>query len=228
MTSIAKAILAAVATLTLSVSAMALTFDSNVPANIKAQATDDLTFMYQLQGNGQTPFHQEIFKSVDGKAYQAFFESHIQALGMNDCGGGAAVACVIPFFNPHKMWLTKNFVDFSHPQIARLMVMFHESRHSETEHGNWAHDYCPTPFLDKDGKDMKSIWTGAPLAGEPACDSTYKGSYGSSTVLLANVSKYCSNCSDKVKMDANIYAMDQLGRIDDEQVKQSMIDDFAK
>jgi hypothetical protein len=228
MTSLAKGLMAATVTLTLSASAMALEFDSDVPANIKQQATEDLNFMYQLQGSGQTPFHQQIFKSLDGKAYKEFFESHIQSLGMDSCGGGAAVACVIPYYDAHKMWLTQNFVNFSHPQIARLMVMYHESRHSESAHGFWMHDTCPTPFLDKDGHDMKSIWTGAPLAGEPACDSTAFGSYGSSTILLANVAKYCSNCSDKVKMDANIYATDQLGRIDKEQVKQSMIDDFAK
>lgn len=223
-----KAVLAVLATLAMSASAMALEFDSNVPANIKSQAMDDLNFMYQLQGNGQTPFHKEIFQNLDGKTYQSFFESHITSLGMDDCGGGAAVACVIPYYDSHKMWLTSNFVNFSHPQIARLMVMYHESRHAETQHGNWPHDTCPTPFLGQDGKDMTSIWTGAKLEGQPACDSTYKGSYGSSTVLLANVAKYCSNCTDKVKMDANVYAQDQLGRIDEPSVKQAMIDDFAK
>jgi len=209
-----------------STSALALNFDKNVPANIKAQMLDDLTFINQLQGNGATPFHKQIYGQVDGATYQKFFESHINELGMDDCGGGAAVACVIPFFSPHKMWLTKNFVQFSHPQIARLMVVYHEARHSESEHGNWGHDYCPTPFLDDNGKDMTSIWTGASLAGQPACDSTAFGSYGSSTIMLKNVSKFCSNCTDKVKMDADMYSTDQLGRIDDPKVKASMIADF--
>ena len=124
------------------------------------------------------------------------------------------------------MWLTQNFIKFSHPQIARLMVVYHESRHSEVAHGNWAHDTCPTPFLDANGHDMKSIWTGASLAGEPACDSTQFGSYGSSTILLKNVAMYCTNCGDKVKMDADLYATDQLGRIDRPDVKQAMINDF--
>ena len=73
---------------------------------------------------------------------------------------------------------------------------------------------------------MASIWTGAKLEGQPACDSTAFGSYGSSTILLKNVAKFCSNCTDKVKMDADMYATDQLGRIDDAQVKASMIADF--
>ena len=89
------------------------------------------------------------------------------------------------------------------------------------------HDTCPRPFLDANGKDMTSIWTGAKLEGQPACDSTYQGSYGSSTIMLKNVAKFCTNCSDKVKMDADIYANDQLGRIDRPNVKKAMQDDFA-
>ena len=204
----------------------AINFDKNVPANIQKQMVEDLDFINQIQGNGQTPFHKSIYGNVDGATYKKFFETHIEAVGMNSCGGGAAVACVIPFLNPNKMWLTKNFVEFSHPQVARVMIVYHEARHSESEHGNWGHDTCPTPFLDENGKDMASIWTGAKLAGQPACDSTEKGSYGSSTIMLKNISKFCANCSDKVKMDADMYAIDQLGRIDQPKVKAAMLADF--
>ncbi len=204
----------------------ALKFDKNVPANIQTQMLEDLAFIGQIQGNGQTKFHQEIFAQVDGPTYKTFFETRIFEVGMNACGGGSAVACVMPFFNPNKMWLTKNFTDFSHPQVARSMVVFHEARHSESKNGNWAHDNCPTPFLDEAGKDKTSIWTGARLEGQPACDSSYKGSYGSSTVMLKNIAKFCANCSEKVRMDADIYAMDQLGRISVPAVKDAMIADF--
>ena len=206
--------------------AQALTYDSDVPAAIQTQMADDLAFMNQIQGSGQTKLHKQIFGAVDGKTYQNFFETRIQSVGLDDCGGGKAVACVMPFSDPNKMWLTPNFIKFSHPQIARMMVVYHESRHSESAHSNWPHDTCPTPFLDENGKTMVSIWTGATLAGEPACDSTPLGSYGSSTILLKNVSLNCSNCSAKVKMDADLYATDQLGRIDKASVKAAMIADF--
>jgi hypothetical protein len=207
-------------------SAFAVNFDSDVPPAIAKQMSEDLVFMYTLQGANQTPFHKEIYGSLSGAAYQKFFESHIKAVGLDDCGGGAAVACVIPFYDQNKMWLTQNFIKFSHPQIARLMVVFHEARHAEGNHGNWGHDTCPTPFLDENGKEKVSIWTGAKLAGEPACDSTQYGSYGSSTILLKNVAKNCDNCGDKVKMDADLYATDQLGRIDRADVKKAMLADF--
>lgn len=217
----------ALLSLVLGLNAHALSYDSDVPADIKTQMTNDLAFMNQLTGSSQTPFHKEIFGAVDGPTYQKFFETRITAVGMDSCGGGMAVACVQPMFNPNKMWLTQNFVKFSHPQVSRMMVVYHESRHSETKNGNWMHSNCPRPFLDPNGQDMKSIWTGAKLEGQPACDSSYKGSYGSSTIMLKNIAKFCTNCSDKVKMDADMYATDQLGRIDRPAVKQAMLNDFA-
>lgn len=213
--------------LVLGLQVQALTFDSDVPKDIQNQMVQDLGFMNQLTGSGQTSFHKQIFNEVSGSAYKTYFETRITSVGVDDCGGGAAVACVQPFFDPNKMWLTNNFIKFSHPQVARMMVVYHEARHSETRSGNWMHDNCPRPFRDENGKDMVSIWTGAKLAGEAACDSTYLGSYGSSTILLKNINKFCSNCSDKVKMDADIYAMDQLGRIDRADVKKAMLADFA-
>ncbi len=203
-------------------------FDDNVPQNIKDQMLNDLAFMAGIQGNGATPLHSEIFGKVDGAGYKNWFESRVTGIGMNSCGGGKAVACVIPFMDPSKMWLTQNFVKFSHPQVSRMMVVYHEARHTESQNGNWGHATCPTPFLDKDGNEMKSIWTGATLAGEPACDETPMGSYGSSTILLKNISKFCTNCTDKVKMDAGLYADDQFGRIIDEGAKQQMINDLYK
>lgn len=210
----------------LAVKANAVSFDTDVPQNIQAQMNDDLAFINQVQGSGRTPLHKQIYGDVAGSAYKGFFETHITSVGMDSCGGGAAVACVQPFFDPNKMWLTKNFVQFSHPQVARLMVVYHEARHAETNHGSWGHDTCPRPFRDQNGKDMVSIWTGAKLEGQPACDSTALGSYGSSTIMLKNISKFCANCTDKVKMDADIFAMDQLGRIDRPDVKKAMLADF--
>jgi hypothetical protein len=206
--------------------AHALSFDSDVPQDIQNQMVQDLGFINQLTGSGQTPFHKQIFNEVSGSAYKTFFETRITSVGVDDCGGGAAVACVQPFFDPNKMWLTENFIKFSHPQVARMMVVYHEARHSESKNGNWMHANCPRPFLDENGKDKVSIWTGAKLEGQPACDSTYQGSYGSSTIMLKNISKFCSNCTDKVKMDADIYAMDQLGRINRPDVKKAMLADF--
>ena len=205
-----------------------LVFDADVPADIQAQMRADMAFMGTIKGGNATPLHKKIFGSVDGATYVNFFNTRVSGIGMDDCGSAKAVACVIPFQDPSKMWLTQNFIKFDHPQISRMMIVFHEARHTESRNGNWPHATCPTPFLDANGKDMVSIWTGATLAGEPACDVTPLGSYGSSTILLKNVQKYCTNCTDKVKMDAGLYADDQMGRITDDGARQQMETDFTK
>ena len=207
-------------------SAWAFTFDTDVPADIQTQMTTDLGFMNGIQGSATSPLHQQIYGSVSGTDYAKFFSSHVTAVGLNDCGDKNAVACVIPFFDSSKMWITQNYIKFSHPQVARLMVVFHEARHTEDAQSNWPHANCPTPFLDDAGHDMVSIWTGASLAGRPACDSTPFGSYGSSTILLKNLSKNCSNCSEKVKLDAGMYADDQIGRITSAQAKSDIKKDI--
>jgi hypothetical protein len=220
--------LALVLALAAPVSAFSYTFDSDVPSDIQAQMLADLNFVGTIQGSGASGLHQQIFGQVDGGAYTKFFSSRVTKVGMSGCGDQEAVACVIPipFFGTTKINLTENYIKFSHPQIARLMVVFHESRHTESKNNNWPHATCPTPFLDANGNDMKSIWTGAPLAGEPACDSTPFGSYGSSMIMLKNIQKFCTNCTDKVKADAGLYADDQFGRITDAKAIQEMKSDL--
>jgi len=206
--------------------ASAYTFEDKVPADIKAQMVNDLGFMDTIQGEKTSALHQQIFGQVQGPNYTKFFESRVTHIGMDSCGGGKAVACVIPFYGSSKMWLTENFIKFSHPQISRMMVVFHEARHTEVKNNNFPHATCPVPFKDADGTDMKSIWTGATLAGEPACDRTPFGSYGSSMIMLKNIQKFCTNCTDKVKMDAGIYADDQFKRVIDQNAIQAIRKDL--
>jgi hypothetical protein len=196
---------------------VALQFASDVSAELRGQLEADLAFVATIRGQQASPLHRSIFGDVDGQAYDRFFRSRVTFVGRHDCGSANAVACVIPpifgLGTTSKIWLTENYVRFSHPQIARLMILFHEARHTEHLHGFWRHAYCPNPFVDADGNPMVSVWTGAPLAGEPACDETPRGSYGSSLIMLKNIAKFCTNCGDKVRVDAGIYADDQLGRI---------------
>lgn len=206
--------------------ALGFKFDEDVPADIQKQMLGDLAFIGSIQGSGGSGLHQKIFGMVSGSAYTQFFESRVRAIGMNDCGNGNAVACVIPFLGSSKMWLTNNFVRFSHPAVARMMIVFHEARHTEVRNGNWSHARCPSPFKDAQGNDMKSIWTGAKLAGQPACDVTPFGSYGSSMIMLKNIQKFCSNCTEKVRMDAGLYADDQFGRVTSAEARGQIQEDL--
>lgn len=191
-------------------------FGSEVPEKIKNQVTNDLKVMSSFTSNEASALHKEIFGEVNGKIYMEWLESRITRIGLNDCGNdGKAVACVIPFLGHSKIWLTKNYTELDHPMIAKLSVLYHEARHTETENGNWSHARCPTPFKNEKGKDVVSIWTGAVLAGRPACDITPYGSYGSALILMKNIQKFCTNCSEKIRMDAGIYGDGHLDRITD-------------
>ena len=203
----------------------ALTFSPQVPAAVKQQVLDDLKLIGSVKAVGTTPLHKSIFGDVSGANYTKFFEARMNKVGMG-CGSGNAVACVKPYQSNTTMFLTENYIKFSHPAIARLMVVFHEARHGEGQNGNWHHAVCPTPFIGEDGKEIKSIWTGATLAGEDACDISPLGSYGSSTIMLKNISKFCTSCNSKMKLDADIYAMDQLKRISNKAAKEKMLVDF--
>lgn len=203
--------------------AAAPAFDANVPANIKQQMLQDLGFVATITGKKTSPLHTKIYGAVSGADYDRFFATRVKSVGMNNCGSATAVACVIPYSDPSKMWLTQNYIKFSHPQIARLMIVFHESRHTEERNSFWHHADCPDPFTDAQGHDVVSIWTGASLVGaDGACDITPFGSYGSSAIMLKNIQRYCANCTEKVQMDAGLYADDQLNRIVDAKAKADM------
>ena len=202
-----------------------LKYDANVAPAVKKQMEDDIVFINSISGTKPTPLFTQIFGKMDGATLSQWLLSRVKSVGYEVRNDGA-VAYVMSF-QPSKMWLTQNFVQFSHPTVARLMIVYHEARHTEVKHGNFSHATCPTPFKDENGKDMKSIWTGRLLQGEAACDNTPFGSYGSSTIFLRNVADNCETCSEKVKMDADLYAIDQIGRVTNANAKEQMKQDFG-
>lgn len=202
-----------------------LKYDANVAPAVKQQMEEDIVFIKSINGAKATPLYTQIFGQMEGTILTNWMLSRVKSVGYEVRSDGA-VAYVMTLM-PWKMWLTQNFVQFSHPAIARLMIVYHEARHTEVKHGNFSHATCPTPFKDEKGNDMKSIWTGRLLQGEAACDNTAFGSYSSSTILLRNVAMNCDTCSEKVKMDADIYATDQIGRVTNPKAKEQMKQDFS-
>ena len=209
--------------------ATAAAFDADVPEATQAQILNDLAFVRAIQGATASGLHRQIFGLVDGPTYGRFFDSRVKAIGMDDCGGGpSAIACVIPFRDPAKMWLTQNYLKYNQPQISRLDTVFHEARHTESEHHNWHHALCPIPFKDENGNDVRGILSGRLMEGLNACDVTPFGSYGTGMIMLKNIQKFCSNCTDKVRMDAGIYGDDTCNRIIDPDAKKAIREDLYR
>jgi hypothetical protein len=208
--------------------AVAPDFDKDVPADLQRQLGLDLAFVGSLSGKNTSPLHNQIFGQMGGPSYLRFFADRIKMVGLYDWDKKPVVACVIPSISPAKMWLSGSYIKTSQPQIARIMIVFHESRHGDPENENWRHVNCPDPFRDANGKDMLSILTGVPLAGKPGCDASPLGSYGSSIIMLKNIQRYCTNCTEKVRMDAGLYADDQLARITDSNARNAIRNDVYK
>jgi len=204
--------------------ASAIQFDSDVPAAVREQVQDDLGMVAGLRGGAGSRLHREIFGDVSGATYAKWFNRRVNQAGRSLCWEDNAVACVLTAWE-NKIWFSPNYTSFSHPQIARLMVIFHEARHTEAAEGFWPHRKCPTPFLDEQGNEVRSIWTGSSLAGEMACDDEAKGAYGIAVIFLKNIAKNCTSCTEKVKMDAELYGTDQLNRITNSVYRRELSED---
>jgi hypothetical protein len=209
----------------------ALTFNKQVPENIKAQVLQDLTFVEGLQGNATSSVYVSIFgkNTLSGTDLKSFFEKRISKVNMDGCGGGGGVAaCVEPNVDMNTMFLTKNYVTFSVPQIFRLSIIFHESRHTEAAHDNWFHVNCPVPYRDESGHDIVGIISGLKMEGLPACDTVIAGAYGLQATFLKNIANVCTNCSEKTLMDAELFGNDTIRRISDLPARKKLKDDLEK
>lgn len=204
-------------------------FGKEVPEKVRTQVSTDLQLVETFIGNTKSELHNEIFGNLDGQAYLDWFKKRVTRIGLHTCGGGGAskpVACVIPSLGASKIWLTKYYTEADRPTMSKVSTLFHEARHTEVENGTWSHAQCPTPFKDENGKDYISKLTGAKLEGQFACDTTPYGSYGSALILLKNISKFCTNCTEKVRMDAGIYSDASLDRFIDQDAKKALKDDL--
>ena len=195
-------------------------FDSTVTPKMKGEVLGDLSFIQTVTSARASPLHQEIFGMVNGSNYIRWFTQRVFEFGVDLDAGPTTVAYHTDEF-VNKIFVGGNYVNGGYPQIARLMTLFHEARHTETEHDFWEHAKCPRRF------PHRSIWTGADISGGYACEDNAYGSYSSVSVMLNNISKFCSNCSAKVKADAKLYSDDQVLRVIDGDAMAKLQADFA-
>ena len=209
----------------------AIKFKSAVPETIKAQMLKDLELTESFEGTATSKLYLNIFGAsiLEGTGLNQFFEQRIKEVDMDDCGGGNSVAaCVQTFVAPNTMFLSENFVKNDFPQVYRISIVFHEARHTEITNGGWPHKVCPTPYLDEQGRDIVGKISGMKMEGHDACDDIAMGAYGMQAVLLKSIQNACTNCSEKIMMDAEIFGDDTLLRIHDLGVRKLMRSDLEK
>lgn len=199
--------------------AQSIQFDASVSGAVQAQMNLDLKFMGAITGDRASPLHEQIFGKVNGSDYLNWFSKRVQSVGTSDCYSSLALACQ-DGEQANRILLTPLYSQSEYPQIVRLLIIFHEARHTEVENDHWLHANCPRHFAGI------SLVTGASLAWQPACDITEYGSYGAGAILLHNIGQFCTNCSDKVKADAELYAQDNLQRLIDAGALERTKQDF--
>lgn len=202
-----------------------LNFDADVPEAIQAQFRDDLRWLYSLTSSNTSPLHQQIYGNSFGESYQRFFESYVKKVGFHDCFGGISVACVIGGEEPGKIFITPEFANRSTTRLMRLMTLFHEARHLDTDVANWPHDLCPVPFLDENGQDIVGVLNGDKLEGQDACDWSVYGAYGTTAVMMSNIARFCTNCTDSERALAQDYAKMLTYRVTDPESRKKLIID---
>ncbi len=201
-----------------------LLFDANVPEATRRQMNEDISFAAGVHGSGASSLHQAIFGPVSGPAYRQFFTSRIKSVGLVDSKDAAGLAAVVvgPQADHSKMLLESNYIKASVPQIYRVSILFHEARHTEDQNGNWHHAVCPALLMDPD----VHLVDAEDLAGKEGCDRSAMGSYGLQVVMLKNIQKRCTNCSDKVKMDAGLFGDHFFTRIIDSEAQNTLRQDL--
>ena len=202
-----------------------LEYDRAVSEPTRIQLESDLENYFSMRGANPSPLFREIFGSFDRRASARWFFSRVRFVGENLCMDESAVACVLSAWD-NWIFLSPNYTRYDHPRVARLMVLFHEARHTERENRFWPHARCPKNFTDEKGRPVRSIWTGAELAGESACDLETFGSYGVSAILLLNIAYRCDNCSAEDRREAEIYGLDQLRRITWKPARERIVNDL--
>lgn len=205
--------------------AKAVNFEAEVPEDVKRQAEADLAMVASIKASKASPLHQATFGAVDGKVYTDWFNARVEAFGYDPDDKSGAIAYNDSAWHPNHMMVTDYFVKGDLPQAARVIVLFHEARHSEQKHGYWYHATCPVPFIGDDGKEVKSIFSGLPVAGKAGCDRNGQGAYGTGSLMLLNIARYCENCSEKIKMDADLYGSDNVKRILSRAERQKLTED---
>jgi hypothetical protein len=221
-----------------------LVISDSVDPYVKKQLIGDLNSLRTIEGGWASMLHRQIYGELSGPKYLKFFLDRIRVINYENTESSESAKNAIAYYDSFsdEMYLTQNFVKFKHPQIARLMTLFHESRHAEkidvasssssflsslSSDMKYVHIDCPNEFKNWKGQPVHSIWSGINLAGQAAaCDDTEFGAYGAAAILLKNIQKYCSTCTAKMKMDAGLYADDQIQRVVDKKAFRRILKDL--
>lgn len=167
----------------------------------------DIDNVSLLQFRARTPLFERFF----GTSGSLGIENYITGLVKNISWLDNPPEGVMAAASDGVMFLSKGYISSSIPQVGRLGIVIHEARH--LARGGWPHTWCPSPYHFVIGMSAYRIPELDHLE-VAACDDTELGAYGVQYAFLRAVAESCSNCTDKVIMDAKFFSdVDGIVRI---------------
>ena len=199
----------------------------DVPGDAVLKLRSDLDYAKSLKAIKVSPLHEKIFGPM-GIGYLQFLDKNLEFIawyaGSVPKGVGGFVKAAEK--NKKTFYLTSEFLNYDLPPLYRIGLYLHESRHTEvTDPG---HRLCPDNYKDENGEDIVTHFGRVVLSGKPGCDVGYSNAYGITVTYYLNILHNCENCSEKVKMDAEIFAEDSLNRLPLQQDKKALLDDIKR
>ncbi len=183
----------------------------NAPG-LKVQLINALNYLANIQLSQSTPLHQQFFdQSLNGLGYLAYLKKVRQFIYIPTNSSGLIAYARA---KNSSILITSNFHYVQGSLLEVAATLLHEAKHLP-ENGGTPHVICPD--LSVSGDVLKGHSTGQPLVGLKACDNVVDGSYGVSIVMLDNVARYCTNCSDADRAKARELADQYLQRIIDKE-----------
>ncbi|MBS1958756.1 MAG: hypothetical protein JST80_04715 [Bdellovibrionales bacterium] len=194
-------------------------FDSDISEDLKTQVNSDLASLKAIHLVNSSVLNDSVFgKNHD---YTTWLLDRVQKFGF-----GKSDRTAVAYFqsiSAGKIWVTKNYIKYPLPMIYRVSTFLHEARHTEDEFNY--HADCPKPYKLSNGEPVLSYYSKRPLAGDDACDDSAVGAYGIEGIFYRNIVRYCDNCTDKVKADAEIQFEESLKRVSNKAEHHRLMDD---
>lgn len=178
----------------------------------------DLNGISEMKFGLTSPYFQKIFGGSEASNVVEFFDRHVSKIEWSaDCPNGVIARVAVG----GDMQVCSEFLRASTPQVLRMSTLIHEARHMEKNHGNWPHVACPTPYtFEIESTPFQFKGHGLPLE----CDVNEFGGYGVEYAFLRSVVDSCENCSEKMKLDAQLLSdEDRIVRIADHKAALRLI-----
>jgi hypothetical protein len=201
---------------------------SSDPQALAAQQTieSDFNAVSQFSFSNVSPLFQELFDGQEASDVTRFFFKRVTSFSWDPSLTGNILASAAP--GTTHITVGPALFDSSIPQIYRISTLIHEARHNESK--RWGHVGCNSDYTFKlDG----IVFPETRLAHTYACDRSAKGAYGIEYVFLRAIVNSCTNCTEKMKLDAKLYGdYEALVRIDNSSAAEALVrganPDFTK